>query len=73
MKSTISLIGVVIVIIGILALAYQGFTYTKQENIAQIGGLNVTADTQKSVHFPPIFGGICIVAGIILVIVGRKS
>jgi hypothetical protein len=73
MRSTTSLLGLLLIIGGILALAYQGFTYTKHENVAQIGDLKVTADTQKTVYFPPIFGGIALVAGIVLVVVGRRN
>lgn len=72
MKSAISLVGLMLVIVGILIFVYQGFTYTKHENIAQIGDIKVTADTQKTVYLPPILGGLSILAGIVLVIVGRK-
>lgn len=67
-----SAIGILFIILGILALAYQSFTYTKQENIAQIGQMTIVADTQKTVYFPPILGGLSIVAGIALVVIGRK-
>jgi len=73
MKSTMSLVGLVLIILGIVFLAYQGFTYTKQEKVAEIGNLQITADTQKTVYFPPILGGLSIAAGIVLVVVGRKS
>ncbi len=73
MKSITSIVGILLIIIGILTLTYQGFTYTKQEKIAQFGDLKVTADTQKTVYFPPILGGLSIVAGIVLVVVGRKN
>ena len=72
MKSITSIIGILLIIIGILTLAYQGFTYTEHQNIAQIGDVKVTADTQKTVYFPPIFGGLSLIAGIILVITARK-
>jgi preprotein translocase subunit SecG len=73
MKSTTALVGTLLIVIGIIALAYQGFTYTKHEKVAQIGDLQVTADTQKTVYFPPIFGGLFLVTGIILVIVSNKK
>jgi UDP-N-acetylmuramyl pentapeptide phosphotransferase/UDP-N-acetylglucosamine-1-phosphate transferase len=71
MKS-ITIVGVLFIIIGILTLTYQGFSYTKQEKIFQMGDINVTADTQKTVYVPPVLGGLSIVAGVILVIVGKK-
>lgn len=73
MKSTTGIIGIILIILGIGALAYQGITYTQHEKIAQIGDLQVTADTQKTVYFPPLLGGLSLVAGIILVVVSRRN
>jgi len=75
MKSTTSMIGIFLIIIGILTLGYQGFTYTytKQEKIAQLGDVKITADTQKTVYFPPILGGLSVAAGVVLVLIGRRS
>ena len=73
MKTITSLLGLVLVVAGIAAIAYQGFTYTKQESIAQIGDLKVTADTQKTVAFSPVVGGIAIIAGIALVVISRRK
>lgn len=64
--------GILLIIVGILVFTYQGFTYTQHEKVAQFGDLKVTADTQKTVYFPPILGGLFFVGGIVLVIVGRK-
>lgn len=72
MKSTLSIVGIFLIIVGILALSYQSFTYTKNENVALIGDLKVTAETQKTVNLPPILGGLSIVAGLVLVFAGRK-
>ncbi len=73
MKSFVTLSGIILIIVGIGTFAYQGFTYTKQEKIAQIGDLKITADTEKTVHLPPIVGGLALAAGLILVVVGRKK
>ena len=73
MKSITNILGIILIIGGILALAYQGFTYTKQEKIAQIGDLKITADTEKRVYFPPVLGGLSIVAGVVLVIISRRN
>ena len=73
MKPSINMIGVLLIIVGIVTLAYQGFTYTKHEKVAQIGDVQISADTQKTVYFPPVLGGLSLVAGIVLVVVARKS
>lgn len=72
MKS-ITIVGILFIVLGILVLGYQGFTYTKQENVAQIGDIKITAETQKTVNLPPYLGGLFTVAGIVLVVVGRKK
>lgn len=72
MKSIVTLFGILLIVVGIATLGYQGFTYTKREQVAQLGDLKVTADTEKTVHFPPYLGGISLVVGIVLVVVGRK-
>jgi hypothetical protein len=67
-----SMIGIVLIILGVLTLGYQGITYTKQEKVAQIGDVNITANTQKTIYFPPLLGGLVLIAGVVLVIAGRK-
>ena len=69
----INMIGLLLIILGIAALVYQGFSYTKQEKIAQIGNVQVTADTQKTIYFSPILGGLSLVAGVVLVLIGRRN
>ena len=72
MKSILTLLGILLLAGGILSLSYQGFTYTKQEKIAQIGEVTVTADHPKTVYFPPLLGGLAVLAGLVLVVVARK-
>lgn len=66
------IIGIILIVIGIIALAYGGFTYTKHEKVIDAGPLQVSADKEKTVPLPPILGGACLVGGIILVVVGNK-
>jgi uncharacterized membrane protein YidH (DUF202 family) len=67
------IVGIVLIAIGIIALAYGGFSYTKREKIIDAGPLQVSADREKTIPFPPILGGICLVGGIILVLAGNKK
>jgi len=59
--------------IGLIALAYGGITYTKREKVLDLGPIQATAERQKTIPFPPILGGICLVGGIVLVIVGNRT
>ena len=65
-------IGIILIVVGVAALAYQGFSYTKHEEVMRIGNVQVTASTQKTVYLPPVLGGLSLVAGVALVFVGRR-
>jgi hypothetical protein len=67
------IIGIVLIIIGIIVLAYGGITYTKREKVLDLGPIQATAEKQKTISFPPVLGGICLVGGIVLVIVGGRQ
>lgn len=68
------IIGILLIVIGIIALAYGGFTYTKREKVIDAGPLQVSADKEHHVPFSPMLGGLCLVGGVVLVIAGsRKS
>ena len=70
----ITLVGIALIILGIIAFAYQGITYTSREKIIDIGPIQATADTQKTIPLSPLFGGLVLAGGIVLVIVrARKS
>ncbi len=73
MKSTTSIIGILLIIVGILLFVYEGFTYNKQEQIAQIGDVHVVENHQETIYLPPIYGGLALLAGVILVVIGRKK
>jgi len=69
---TALILGVILIILGTAALAYQGFTYTTEEEIVDIGPIEATAETEKTVPISPLLGGATLVGGIILVIVGTR-
>ena len=72
MKSS-TILGIVLIIAGIFALAYQGISYTKREKIVDLGPIHATKDTTKTIPLPPILGGLALVGGIVLVAVGTKN
>ena len=69
----ITLVGIVLIVLGIVAFAYQGITYTSRETVIDIGPIKATADTQKTIPLPPILGGLMFVGGIVLVVVGNRK
>jgi hypothetical protein len=68
-----TLTGIVLIVIGIAALAYQGITYTTREKVVDIGPIHMTADKTKTLPLPPIVGGLALVGGIVLLVMGNKK
>lgn len=67
------LTGIVLIVLGVLALAYQGIRYTTHEKLIDIGPLKVTSSEKKTIPLPPIVGGVAIVAGIAMIYADRKK
>jgi hypothetical protein len=65
-------VGIAFIIAGVLAFAYQGFTYTTRETVAEVGPLKVTVAREHSLPSPMAVGGLALGAGIVLLIVGTK-
>jgi len=68
----IMLLGVALIVIGVVALAYQGITYTTSEKIIDLGPLKASVDKKKTIPLPPILGAVALAAGVILLVVGNK-
>lgn len=69
----IVLIGIALIVLGAIALVYQGITYTTQEKVLQIGPLEATKKTEKTIPLPPILGGAALTGGIVLVFIGSRK
>jgi hypothetical protein len=68
-----TIVAIILIILGIVILAYQGITYTKRESVVNIGALHVTAEKEKTIPLPPILGAAALVAGLALLFVGNKK
>jgi len=67
------LIGIILVVIGIIGLAYQGFTYTTRERVVDAGPIHVDADKTHTVPIAPIVGGVALAGGLALLVLGRSG
>jgi hypothetical protein len=70
---TYTLVGIILIVIGIIAFAYQGITYTTREKVVDIGPIQMSADKTKTIPLPPIVGAIALVGGIVLLVMGSKK
>ena len=66
-------IGIIMIVIGAVMLIWTGFTYTKKEKVIDGGPLEISADKEKTITWPPYAGGILLVGGTIVFVTGKKS
>ncbi len=71
MKS-ITALGILLVVLGILALTYQGFNYTRQKQVLDMGPMHATVDDTQRITVPPIVGGLVLLSGVALLVIGVK-
>jgi hypothetical protein len=72
MKST-TILGILLAVLGGLALVYQGFSYTREEKVLDVGPIHATRDDTERIPIPPIVGGLALAGGIALLIIGAKQ
>jgi len=70
---TYTLTGIILIVIGIVALAYQGITYTTREKVVDLGPIQMTAEKTKTLPLPPLVGAVALVGGIVLLVMGSKK
>jgi hypothetical protein len=68
-----SLMGIILIVLGIVSLAYQGISYTTHKQVAQVGSLHATKEEHKTIPIPPIVGGLALAGGIVLLVVSKKE
>lgn len=65
--------GIVLIVFGIVSLAYQGFTYKTRKPLVDIGPIHATETKTHNIPLPPLLGALALVAGVVLVAVGAKQ
>jgi hypothetical protein len=64
--------GIALIILGALALIYQGFSYTKEDKIVDIGPVEVNKETRKTIPLSPILGAVAVIGGVALIAGSRR-
>ena len=65
-------LGIILIVAGLVALAYQGITYTKREKVLEVGPITATKDTKETIPLPPIVGGAALVGGVVLLVASAR-
>lgn len=65
--------GLILTILGIVMLVWTGFSYTKKEKIVDAGPIEISADKEKNINWPPYVGGIVLIVGVVILITSKKK
>jgi hypothetical protein len=68
-----TIVGIILIVLGVVAFAYQGITYTTREQVVDIGPVEVTKETKKTIPLPPILGGLALASGVVLMVAGARG
>ncbi len=66
------MLGIILIVVGVLLLVYKGLTYKTHEKVLDMGSLQVTQEKTRTFPFSPVFGGVALVGGIVLVVSSGK-
>jgi hypothetical protein len=70
--NTLTLIGIILIVLGAVGLIYGGITYTSRKDVVDIGALKIQVDQKKNIPLSPIFGAAAVAVGGVLAMVGRR-
>ncbi len=68
----LKIVGIVLIVLGVIALATGGFSFTREEKVLDIGPIEATAEKRESVPLPPLLGGAALAGGVVLLIAGSR-
>lgn len=70
---TNTMLGIALIMLGVVAFAYQGITYTTREKVIDLGPLQATVDTKQTIPLTPLVGGLALAGGLVLLISGARK
>jgi hypothetical protein len=66
-------LGIVLIVLGLVGLAWGGISYTTRETVVDIGPIHATRDKTHNIPLPPIAGAVALIGGIVLLVAGGKE
>jgi drug/metabolite transporter (DMT)-like permease len=67
-----TIVGIVLIVLGVIGLAMGGFSFTRKEKVIDLGPIEATADKKESVPIPPVLGALALISGVVLVAAGSR-
>ncbi|MGH9741757.1 MAG: DUF3185 domain-containing protein [Candidatus Acidiferrum sp.] len=68
-----TVVGIVLIVIGIIALAYQGLTYTTHKKVLDVGPIHATKEEHHTIPLPPILGALALIGGVVVIASDRRG
>jgi hypothetical protein len=66
-------LGLILIVLGVIALMYQGFTYTTHKKVLDVGPIQATKEEHHSVPLPPVLGALALIGGVVILVSDRKG
>lgn len=66
------IVGIVLIVIGIVAFAWGGISWTREKTVVDLGPIEAKAETRERIPLPPVVGGLALVAGIVLLVIPAR-
>ncbi len=67
------IIGTILVIIGLILIIYNGFTYVTTEKVVDLGSIKINKEENHPIQWSPVVGGLLLVGGVLLIITTKKG
>lgn len=69
---SLMILGAILIALGVVALAYEGITYTRSRTVIDIGPIQAKVEEKRTIPLSPVLGGLALASGIILVLAGTR-
>lgn len=72
-RRSLAIFGLILVVVGIVSLIYGGVTYTRREQVVELGDVQIQTESKETVPLPPLLGGLSLAGGVVLVALSRRA
>jgi hypothetical protein len=72
-RRTVKTLGIVLIVVGLISLAIGGITWTQSKKVVDLGPIQAETQEHHTIPLPPLFGGIAVAAGVILLVAGNRT
>lgn len=67
------IVGILLIVLGIIALIYGGISYTREETLVDLGPIQAKTETRETIPLPPILGALALIGGVVLLVADSRK